>query len=176
MVDASLICWGPVLLFGAFWAFVGIAWAVGYPLMFFYGAIFSGRALRKQMGRIVEREAASKEHFGKDPLSSLRGLDTIEGVKSSGLVYSSVVYGPSHWHLLVARFNNLLGGRVGILHEVIAVARAEATQRLRERAQEEGWEDILNVRVDTAEMTPASAQKGPRAVEIFAYGTGVRYS
>ncbi|MBI88019.1 MAG: hypothetical protein CMB67_03200 [Euryarchaeota archaeon] len=176
MVDASVICWGPLLLFAAFWVAIGIAWGVGYPLMFLYGAIFSGRALRKNMTRIVEREKSSIEHFGKDPLSNLRGLDSIQGVKSSGLVYSSVVYGPSHWHLLMAWFNNLFGGSIGILHEVIAVARAEATQRLRERAQEEGWEDILNVRIDTAEMTPASAQKGPRAVEIFAYGTGVRYS
>ena len=37
------------------------------------------------------------------------------------------------------------------------------------------WDDILNVRIDTSEMTPNSAQKGPRAVEIFAYGTGVKF-
>ena len=27
MVDASVICWGPLLLFAAFWALFGIAWA-----------------------------------------------------------------------------------------------------------------------------------------------------
>ncbi len=175
MVDASVICWGPVLLFAAFWAFVGIAWAVGYPLMFFYGALFSGRNLDKRMEEIIAREQASLEHFQKDPLSSLKGSNIVGGIQGSGLVYSSVVFGPSHWHLLMAWFNNLFGGDVGILHRVISVARAEATQRLREQAQEAGWDDILNVRIDTSEMTPNSAQKGPRAVEIFAYGTGVKF-
>ena len=53
--------------------------------------------------------------------------------------------------------------------------RDRAKQLLRERAMEEGWDEVLNVRIDTAEMTPASAKNGPRAVEIFAYGTGVKY-
>ena len=66
-------------------------------------------------------------------------------------------------------------GRIDILHKVVATARAEAQQRLREQALADGWEEVLNVRLDTAEMTPASRQKGIRAVEVFAYGTGVRY-
>ena len=143
--------------------------------MFFYGALFIGRHLNKRMANIVNREHASIDHFGKDPLSTLKGANLVGGVGGSGLVYASVVFAPSHWHLLMAWFNNIFGGDVGILHTVISVARAEATQRLREQAQEAGWDDVLNVRVDTAEMTPASSQKGVRAVEIFAYGTGVRY-
>jgi len=175
MVDASLICWGPLLLLSALAVIWGLLWAIGYPLAFLYGALFSGRNLDKRMTNIVDREKASIEHFGKDPLSTLKGSHLVGGIGESGLVYSSVVFAPSHWHLLMAWFNNIFGGSVGILHRVISVARAEATQRLREQAQEAGWHDVLNVRVDTAEMTPASSQKGVRAVEIFAYGTGVRY-
>ena len=77
--------------------------------------------------------------------------------------------------LLIVWFNNLIGGRINILQKVIAAARSEAKQLLRERAMEEGWDEVVNVRIDTAEMTPASAKNGPRAVEIFAYGTGVKY-
>ena len=121
------------------------------------------------------REQASIEHFGKDPLSTLKGSHIVGGVNNSGLVYSSIVYAPSHWMLLIVWFNNLIGGRINILQKVIAAARSEAKQLLRERAMEEGWDEVLNVRIDTAEMTPASAKNGPRAVEIFAYGTGVKY-
>ncbi len=153
----------------------GLLWTIGYPLMFLYGALFSGRNLDKRMEEILAREQASLEHFQKDPLSNLKGSNIVGGIQGSGLVYSSVVFGPSHWHLLMAWFNNIFGGNVGILHRVISVARAEATQRLREQAQEAGWDDILNVRIDTSEMTPNSAQKGTRAVEIFAYGTGVKF-
>ncbi|HJM13281.1 MAG TPA: heavy metal-binding domain-containing protein [Candidatus Thalassarchaeaceae archaeon] len=175
MVDPSAICWGPLLLIAVLFSILGILWAIAYPLLFLYGAVFSGRNLEKRMNNIVSRERASIEHFGKDPLSTLKGAQIVGGIHESGIVYSSVVYSPSHWQLLIAGINQLFGGSVSIIHRVIAVGRAEATQRLREQAQTAGWEDVLNVRIDTAEMTPSSVKKGPRAVEIFAYGTGVRY-
>ena len=168
-----VFCLLPLILFGVVF---GLIWGVSYPVMFVIGALTSSSRMDKRMRGLVVREQASIDHFGRDPLSSLRGTHIVGGVAETGLVYSSIVYAPSHWQLLVAWFNNLVGGRVGILHSVVAVARAEAKQRLREKAQEMGWEEVLNVRLDTAEMTPTSAKKGIRAVEIFAYGTGIRYS
>ena len=168
-----VFCLLPLIFFGVVF---GLIWGVSYPVMFVIGALTSGSRMDKRMRGLVVREQASIDHFGRDPLSSLRGTHIVGGVAETGLVYSSIVYAPSHWQLLIAWFNNLVGGRVGILHSVVAVARAEAKQRLREKAQEMGWEEVLNVRLDTAEMTPTSAKKGIRAVEIFAYGTGIRYS
>jgi len=167
-----LICLSPLLILAA----IGILYSLAYPLMLLWAAIFSGRDLRNRMSSIVEREHSSIAHFGRDPLSTLRGDYAASGVEKSGLVYSGVVFGPSHWHLLIAWFSNIVGGRIDILTDVIAAARAEAKQRLREQAILEGWDDVLNVRIDTAEMTPPTAQKGPRAVEVFAYGTGVKYN
>ena len=175
MVDASAICWGPLLLISGIFAIFGILWAIGYPLMFLWASLFSGRDLDKGILKLRQREAATLTEFGRDPLSTLRG-EYRTGAAESGLVYASVVFGPSHWHLLIAWMGNLVGGRIDILHKVVAAARAEAQQRLREQALADGWEEVLNVRLDTAEMTPASRQKGVRAVEVFAYGTGIRYS
>ncbi len=149
-------------------------WVVGYPLMFLWGALFSGSNLDKRTANLTERESATLSEFGKDPLSTLRG-EYRPGAAESGLVYASIVFGPSRWHQLIAALGNLVGGRIDILHKVVAIARAEAQQRLRERALADGWDEVLNVRLDTAEMTPASRQKGIKAVEVFAYGTGVRY-
>ncbi|HIG33791.1 MAG TPA: heavy metal-binding domain-containing protein [Candidatus Poseidoniales archaeon] len=176
MVDASVICWGPFLLIAALLSVFGILWTIIYPILFLYGAIFSGRNLDKSMNKIMFREKNSIEHFGKDPLSTLKGAHIVGGIRECGLVYSGVVYSPSHWQLMIAWINGLFGGRIDIIHRVISVGRAEATQRLREQAQADGWEEVLNVRIDTAEMTPASNPKGTKAVEVFAYGTGVKYS
>jgi uncharacterized protein YbjQ (UPF0145 family) len=52
----------------------------------------------------------------------------------------------------------------------------EAMQRLREDAIKNGWDDVINVRIDTADMAPQGAQRSIKAVEVFAYGTGVKYS
>jgi len=170
-----ICCLGPFLLIALGFAVFGILWTVFAPIMFVYGMIFSERNLRKRMSELVLRERASIEHFGKDPLSTLRGDHIVGGVKETGLVYASVVFSPSHWQLLIAWINQIFGGRIDVIHRVISVGRAEAKQRLREQAQAAGWDDVLNVRIDTAEMTPASNPKGTKAVEVFAYGTGIKF-
>ena len=171
----ALLCLGPILLFSLPFVVFGIVWMVVGPIMFLYGVLFSERNTRKRMEQVVVREGASIEHFGKDPLSTLKGANIVGGISESGLVYASFVYSPSHWQLLIAWINQLFGGRIDVMHRVISVGRAEAKQRLREQAQSAGWQDVLNVRIDTAEMTPPTKPKGPKAVEIFAYGTGVKY-
>ena len=170
-----LCCVGPFLLIALGFAVFGILWAIFYPILFLYGVIFSERNLNKRMSDLVLRESASIEHFGKDPLSTLKGSHIVGGIKETGLVYASVVFAPSHWQLLIAWINQLFGGSIDVLHRVISVGRAEAKQRLREQAQAAGWDDVLNVRIDTAEMTPASKPKGTKAVEVFAYGTGIKF-
>ena len=170
-----LCCIGPFLLISLGFAAFGILWAVFYPIMFLYGVIFSERNLNKRMSELVLRERASIDHFGKDPLSTLKGSHIVGGIKETGLVYASVVFSPSHWQLMIAWINQLFGGRIDVIHRVISVGRAEAKQRLREQAQAAGWDDVLNVRIDTAEMTPASKPKGTKAVEVFAYGTGIKF-
>ena len=173
--EIALLCLGPIFLIILPFIVFGILWTVVTPVMFLYGVFFSESNMRKRMDDIVRRESASIEHFGKDPLSTLKGADIIGGVSESGLVYASFVYSPSHWQLLIARINQLFGGRIDVMHRVISVGRAEAKQRLREQAQAAGWQDVLNVRIDTAEMTPPTNPKGTKAVEIFAYGTGIRF-
>ena len=170
-----LCCIGPFLLISLGFAAFGILWAVFYPIMFLYGVIFSERNLNKRMSELVLRERASIDHFGKDPLSTLKGSHIVGGIKETGLVYASVVFSPSHWQLMIAWINQLFGGRIDVIHRVISVGRAEAKQRLREQAQAAGWDDVLNVRIDTAEMPPASKPKGTKAVEVFAYGTGIKF-
>jgi len=170
-----ICCFGPFLLISLGFAVFGILWAVFYPIMFLYGVIFSGRNLDRRMSDLVLRESASIDHFGKDPLSTLKGDHIVGGIKETGLVYASIVFAPSHWQLLIAWINQILGGRIDVIHRVISVGRAEAKQRLREQAQAAGWDDVLNVRIDTAEMTPASKPKGTKAVEVFAYGTGIKF-
>lgn len=171
----ALLCLGPIFLIILPFVVFGILWTVVTPVMFLYGVFFSESNMRKRMDSIVQRESASIEHFGKDPLSTLKGANIVGGISESGLVYASFVYSPSHWQLLIAWINQLFGGRVDVMHRVISVGRAEAMQRLREQAQEAGWQDVLNVRIDTAEMTPPSNPKGTKAVEIFAYGTGIKF-
>ena len=107
-------CIGPFLLIAFGLAAFGILWSVFYPVMFLYGAIFSERNMDRRMGDLVLRERASIDHFGKDPLSTLKGDHIVGGVKETGLVYASVVFAPSHWQLFIAWINQIFGGRIDL--------------------------------------------------------------
>ncbi len=155
-------------------ALIGILWTVVYPLMLIWAVLFSGKKLDQQIVNTASREASLRESLGRDPLTTIDGGYRTD-ITSCGVVWVGVVYGPSHWHLLIGWINNLVGGSVDIFQKVISAGRAEAMQRLRESAVANGWDDVINVRIDTSDMAPQGAQRSIKAVEVFAYGTGVKY-
>ena len=155
-------------------ALIGILWTVVYPLMLIWAVLFSGKKLDQQIVNTASREASLRESLGRDPLTTIDGGYRTD-ITSCGVVWAGVVYGPSHWHLLIGWINNLVGGSVDIFQKVISAGRAEAMQRLRESAVANGWDDVINVRIDTSDMAPQGAQRRIKAVEVFAYGTGVKY-
>ncbi len=155
-------------------ALIGILWTVVYPLMLIWAVLFSGKKLDRQIADTVQREGQTLATRGRDPLTTIDGGYRTD-ITSCGIVWVGVVFGPSHWHLLIGFLNNLIGGSIDIFQKVISAGRAEAMQRLRESAVANGWDDVINVRIDTSDMAPQGAQRSIKAVEIFAYGTGVKY-
>jgi len=155
-------------------ALIGILWSVAYPLMLIWAVLFSGKKLDQQIADTVQREGQTLATRGRDPLTTIDGGYRTD-ITSCGIVWAGVVYGPSHWFLLRGWVHNLIGGSIDIFQKVISAGRAEAMQRLREQAVAHGFDDVINVRIDTSDMAPQGAQRSIKAVEIFAYGTGVKY-
>ena len=153
----------------------GLLWMVVYPVMLIWAVLFSGKKLDRQIADTTSREVTLRDSLGRDPLTTIDGGYRGD-ITSSGIVWAGVVFGPSHWHLLIGWFNNLIGGSIDIFQKVVSAGRAEAMQRLRESAIKDGWDDVINVRIDTADMAPQGAKRAIKAVEVFAYGTGVKYT
>ena len=166
----GLVCALPLLLLALF----GILWTVAYPVMLIWAILFSSKKLDQQIADTNSREASLRESLGRDPLTTIDGGYRSD-ITSSGIVWAGVVFGPSHWHLLRGWLNNLIGGSIDIFQKIVSAGRAEAMQRLRENAIDNGWDDVINVRIDTADMAPQGAKNSVKGVEIFAYGTGVKY-
>ena len=160
----------PFLLLALF----GILWTIAYPVMLIWAVLFSGKKLDRQIANTTSREASLRDSLGRDPLTTIDGGYRSD-ITSSGIVWAGVVFGPSHWHLLIGWFNNLIGGSIDIFQKVVSAGRAEAMQRLRENAIDNGWDDVINVRIDTSDMAPQGAKNSVKGVEVFAYGTGVKY-
>ena len=155
-------------------ALIGILWSIAYPLMLIWAVLFSGKKLDRQIADTTSREVSLRDSLGRDPLTTIDGGYRTD-ITSCGIVWTGVVFGPSHWHLLIGFLNNMIGGSIDIFQKVVSAGRAEAMQRLRENAIDNGWDDVINVRIDTADMAPQGGQGGIKAVEVFAYGTGVKY-
>ena len=155
-------------------ALIGILWSVAYPLMLIWAVLFSGKKLDRQIADTTSREVSLRDSLGRDPLTTIDGGYRTD-ITSCGIVWTGVVFGPSHWHLLIGFLNNMIGGSIDIFQKIVSAGRAEAMQRLRESAIANGWDDVINVRIDTSDMAPQGAQRSIKAVEIFAYGTGVKY-
>ena len=155
-------------------ALIGMLWTVVYPVMLIWAVLFSGKKLDRQIADTTSREVSLRDSLGRDPLTTIDGGYRTD-ITSCGIVWTGVVFGPSHWHLLIGWINNLVGGSVDIFQKVISAGRAEAMQQLRESAIANGWDDVINVRIDTSDMAPQGGQGGIKAVEVFAYGTGVKY-
>jgi uncharacterized protein YbjQ (UPF0145 family) len=166
----GLVCGLPFFLLALF----GILWMFVYPVMLVWAVLFSGKKLDQQIADTTSREVSLRDSLGRDPLTTIDGGYRTD-ITSCGIVWTGVVFGPSHWHLLVGWFNNLTGGSIDIFQKVVSAGRAEAMQRLREKAVANGWDDVINVRIDTADMAPQGAKNSVKGVEIFAYGTGVKY-
>jgi len=160
----------PFLLLALF----GLVWSIAYPVMLVWAVLFSGKKLNRQIADTASREASLRESHGRDPLTTIDGGYRSD-ITSCGVLWAGVVFGPSHWHLLIGWLNNLIGGSIDIFQKVVSAGRAEAMQRLRENAVANGFDDVINVRIDTSDMAPQGGKGGVRAVEVFAYGTGVKY-
>ena len=160
----------PFLLLALF----GLVWSIAYPVMLVWAVLFRGKKLNRQIADTASREASLRESHGRDPLTTIDGGYRSD-ITSCGVVWTGVVFGPSHWHLLIGWFNNLIGGSIDIFQKVVSAGRDEAMQRLRENAVANGFDDVINVRIDTSDMAPQGGKGGVRAVEVFAYGTGVKY-
>ena len=91
-------------------------------------------------------------------------------------MWDGLMLGTSQLQLLLGVRNDLIWGSIEICQKVVSAGRAEAMQRLRESAVDNGWDDVINVRIDTSDMAPQGAQKAVKAVEVFASGTGVKYT
>jgi len=128
-------------------------------------------------GKIVGDLLAREKSIEKDPLTNLRSVIGDRQIAASGLIFSNVVSAPSWWQLFLAKIKSVFGGNIQSLDKMLDWGRSEAMQRLRELAIKNGFDEVINVRMETSTI---SVDKGGKhrggSVEIVAYGTGIKFA
>lgn len=143
-------------------------------LAFLYSAIVSGFIQQRNLDALLVREKAFVQRMGRDTLSNLRAPTDARPVMRSQLLHESLVVGVSWWQMLMGGIMSLFGGQIQAFEQVVSYARQEAQQRLREQAERQGFEEVINLRIETSIMSSRQQQRSS-SVEILAFGTGIVY-
>ena len=124
---------------------------------------------------LLQREKAHYVLNG-DNLSTLSKPLFGREVKEFQMVMTSVVMSPSWIQITIGRIIAIFGGQINVFTKIIDWARREAKQRLRYDILEAGFDEVINLRLETATITRARGGKDKTSgIEIVAYGTAIKY-
>ena len=123
---------------------------------------------------LLERESQSA--IKGDVISTLSKPLGDREIKQTKMVMASVVMSPSWVQMTIGGIMSIFGGQINVFTKVIDWARREAQQRLREKVAEEGYDEVINMRIETTMLTRTRGGKDRTSgVEILAYGTAIKY-
>lgn len=123
---------------------------------------------------LLERESQSA--IKGDVISTLSKPLGDREIKQTKMVMASVVMSPSWVQMTIGGIMSIFGGQINVFTKVIDWARREAQQRLREKVAEEGYDEVINMRIETTMLSRTRGGKDRTSgVEILAYGTAIKY-
>ncbi|MEO1170988.1 MAG: YbjQ family protein [Myxococcota bacterium] len=92
----------------------------------------------------------------------------------SGLVTGSVIVSLDYFKRFLAGLRQIFGGRIKAYEPLLDRARREALLRMKESARAEGFDAILNVRINTSRLASGGHDgRGTAGVEVVAFGTAI---
>ncbi|MGB3308865.1 MAG: heavy metal-binding domain-containing protein [Nodosilinea sp.] len=133
------------------------------------GYFFGARTEQQHLRLLQHREQAIKGLV----LSTAGAKAKVPDARQAELFVGSVVISSDFFKTFVAGLMNLFGGRITVYESLLERGRREALLRMEESALAWGAERVINIRIQTAELSGNSG-KGVVALEVIAYGTGVR--
>lgn len=120
---------------------------------------------RRHLARLSAREADLQDIS----ITQTPALPPGFGAGDSTLLVASVVLSRGSFRMIFVAFRKLLGGRIPGYTLLLERARREALVRLKEAARERGAPAVINLRLETTQIS----SKGMPVVEIMAYGTAL---
>jgi len=135
---------------------------------------FAGHTLeQKHFASIRAREARLSGVLAV----TMRTMPGVSGAHDPTLVLGAVCVSIDYFKRFAASLRFLIGGRVAAYETVLDRARREAVLRMKEQAVAGGYETIVCVRLETAQIASSRQDgKGTAGMEVVAYGTAVRFT
>jgi len=146
----------------------------GLPILILVIAYFIGSWIEKKHFRNIRDREAKVHGF---PVVSFNTMPDDWNVNSSDLVTGSIVISLDYFKRVIAGLKGLVGGRIKTYEPLLERARREAILRMTEEAQQQGYDAIFNVRLETSRLANAGRDgKVIAGVEMLAFGTAVKFA
>ena len=153
---------------------IGMFVNFGLPILILIFAYFIGSRIEKKHFEDIRRREADARNF---PVVSFRTLPEDWNVGSSTLVVGNIVISLDYFKRVIASLKGLVGGRIKTYEPLLDRARREAMLRMIESARSQGYDAVINVRLETSRLANARRDgKGIAGVEMFAYGTAIKFA
>ncbi|WOD41293.1 YbjQ family protein [Nodosilinea sp. E11] len=132
------------------------------------GYFFGTRAEQQHFRSLQQRESA----IGGLVLSVAGAKAVVPDAQAAQLFVGSVVVSSDFFKTFIAGVMGLFGGRISVYETLLERGRREALLRMEESALAWGANRVVNIRIQTAELSGNNG-KGVVALEVIAYGTGI---
>jgi uncharacterized protein YbjQ (UPF0145 family) len=97
-------------------------------------------------------------------------------VVGSTMLTGNVVVSVDYFKRFLSGLRMIFGGRVKAYESLLDRARREALLRLKENAVGNGYQALINVRLETSRMANSRGNEGAAGVEVLAFGTALKLS
>jgi uncharacterized protein YbjQ (UPF0145 family) len=143
------------------------------PFVLLTGAYFTGTAIEKKH----YRQLRAREHASRRFLTvTFPYTPPDQEAADTMLVTGSVVVSVDYFKRFLAGLRMLFGGRIASYEPLLDRARREAIMRMKDEARRKGFNAVINVRLETSRLASSHGNnQGTAAVEILAFGTGVKF-
>ncbi|ELS03502.1 hypothetical protein Xen7305DRAFT_00032260 [Xenococcus sp. PCC 7305] len=131
----------------------------------------AGNFLEKRHFKDIKKRERQTLHI---PMINFGAKQAIPNANEATLFLGSVVVSADYFKIFSSALRNLIGGRVVVYESLLDRGRREAILRMKEQAIAWGATQVVNVRLETSSIGNQNGGKGLSAVEITAYGTGIR--
>ena len=148
-----------------------------FTVMPTFGSWFFGNWHQgKIIDQLAHEEKALNDSGAGHPLNNLSKPSQSTDVESSLLVMSSITVGPSWWQMLLGGWKNFFGGEIKSFDKMLLYGRRKVLHDMRVQALQQGFDEVINVRVETSMITKKSKKDDRTAgYEFIAYGTAIKY-
>ncbi len=153
---------------------IGLFFNFGLPVLLLILAYVTGNWIEKRHFESIRQRETDARGF---PVVSFRTMPEDWNVGSSKLVSGNIVVSLDYFKRVIAGLKGLIGGRIKTYEPLLDRARREAVLRMIESARSQGYDAVINVRLETSRLANARRDgKGIAGVEMLAFGTAIKFA